>query len=1456
MAPKGKENNTKQERLSDVSDNSTASTVTDVSSCTADNIANTFHDTQSIRVVTRVRPLSTKEINERAKESVKAIESSKMIQVDKSREFYFDSVFGPSTTQKQVYDQTAGDMIRNNLFKGFNVTVLAYGQTGSGKTHTIFGGNGNMISDKMNDEVDGVIPRAVHDVFHYMDQIPSGKKRMKVQMSYLEIYNEEARDLLSNDPSPPDLQIRDNGGDVIVQNLTYHSVSSPSEVAQLMAAAAEKRSTASTLMNAVSSRSHAICTLYVNIYPLLDDQEPGEEITAKLTLVDLAGSERAKKTGAEGTRLKEGININKGLFVLGQVVSSLSELGQNSASCESGPIHVKYRDSKLTRLLQDSLGGNSKTVMVACVSPADSNVDETVNTLRYAERTRNIKNSAIRNVVVASLSPAEAASLRRENQMLKLKLFQAEAKISSLSSLGTTQNVSMKGETPVLFSNFSEPMDSSSMAIVDNDINGLDLKDLDIMTRLKANCTSMEEKLCQHDEKYRSLSDDCLEASLRADKWQSRCESLVKVLNENRIEVQLIKDIYDKDDNFNIIQELRQEVMELKDQLKDAVIDAEVSRSIAALLVKRNGDLSYSDDMPEFNESECSFTDDKQIEFQKQTDFMSTQLIAMSGSIEQKEEVIRQIYRERELMESMKSHFENALHSLQEEVTALSTERDILLTRLNKDHVGKDDTQTQRLQERTRALETRIKELKEKANEHTKSLRLHSQAEKKCQKLEAELASDKKKRAELQRLLKKECAERREEKKKAMLEATKLLRDSQRLKLELNKVKEAAAKQENVLRRKAAEAMHKQKLLAERSKKRVRGSGNISTDLSSQRKEELNSFIEKEIENSTNLCTLKDDIEENRQSLEEAEERREFLSSQKTGDEVSSLIRSLDYEIELRSKIIEQLERNIGEIYKSANRNPNSVDKNSSLLLDTLFWQTMSRPEVRYVSQYLLSKLVEEQLECNHIKKNVKEQVERKVNAAVEKEKWHKEKELLSLKVQHSQDINNLLESTKETIRKEVLQKIAPPVPGSKPLVGNEMNVMIDDLLKSYLNSCTDIGTKVKSDLECIKADQDGVKSLVDNLASELIYRNDAKVMQVRQQKKYNIKKKEVDTQYISEFEDEPDADGEDGEDSEWSPDTPIPNKKKHRSSFSEKDNSPSRAQDTGSQENYEKMTVVQLRELLRKNGLTVSGKKSELIQRLEFYGDKKAKEVVTASARKRERPTPLGAVQSDITLKKIRLLSPAPSAKKNIEVPAEVPSATSRTKTSSVMTSSTKASDLRRRTPTETETAQLITKRSTKKSPKSARVATKTRKGITAGPSYSRTLSRTTGTKAASSTRVTEHSNRIDAPKKLISSSSRTRTSTESTSSISSVENKKPTVYAIPTTTTTSNTKSVSKVRHDKTGKKSTTPQPAKNKIRIGGVLSNVINSAKKRKIARRQDMAKSVTAALAELEKLQDVL
>lgn len=243
----------------------------------------------------------------------------------------------------------------------------------------------NDLSNQQPSQSDGIIARAVYDLFKAKAALQNGSERVKITMSYLEIYNEQAIDLLVNNKdddadsssAPSILQVRDTKDGVTIPNLTHHNVSCPNDVTNLIHLASKKRATGSTNMNSVSSRSHAICTLNVSIAPNdsvteneggMDDDDNSSPrslssssdqngMTAKLTLVDLAGSERMKRTGAEGARMKEGININKGLFVLGQVVSALSEIGQRSGSSNGGGSHIPYRDSKLTRLLQDSLGG-------------------------------------------------------------------------------------------------------------------------------------------------------------------------------------------------------------------------------------------------------------------------------------------------------------------------------------------------------------------------------------------------------------------------------------------------------------------------------------------------------------------------------------------------------------------------------------------------------------------------------------------------------------------------------------------------------------------------------------------------------------------------------------------------------------------------------------------------------------------------------------------------------------------------------------------------------------------------------------------------------------------------------------------------------------------------------------------------------------------------------------------
>lgn len=276
-------------------------------------------------------------------------------------------------------------------------------------------------------ENDGMIPRCCVDLFDCIAEKCDGNA--KVELSYLEIYNEEIRDLLAEAEKP--LKIRETlDGEVYVSGQEQRVVNSPVEIGTFMEEAAKRRVVAATAMNAVSSRSHAICTLRVS--GVVETADGSDKFSSKLTLVDLAGSERIKKTGAEGSRRQEGININKSLLILGQVVSALSDKGKGGKLKRKPP----YRDSKLTRLLQDSLGGNSRTIMLACVSPAAYNIDESINTLRYATSARNIKNTATRNLV-KNISPEEAAKLQRENQLLKQQVKELQETVRKLTDQNT-----------------------------------------------------------------------------------------------------------------------------------------------------------------------------------------------------------------------------------------------------------------------------------------------------------------------------------------------------------------------------------------------------------------------------------------------------------------------------------------------------------------------------------------------------------------------------------------------------------------------------------------------------------------------------------------------------------------------------------------------------------------------------------------------------------------------------------------------------------------------------------------------------------------------------------------------------------------------------------------------------------------------------------------------------------
>lgn len=314
-----------------------------------------------------------------------------------AKTFTFDDVFDWNSRQSEVYDATALPIVESCI-QGYNGTVFAYGQTGCGKTHSMEG----ILSDP---EHQGIIPRSFKQIFQTVDSAAKDT-RFLIACSYLEIYNEEIRDLLANDPSKRlDLKESKDKG-VYVKDLSTAIVKSVQEVQDKMTYGNQFRSKAATLMNADSSRSHSIFTVYVE---RSDKDETGEERirAGKLNLVDLAGSERQGKTGATGDRLKEATKINLSLSALGNVISAL---------VDGKSLHIPYRDSKLTRLLQDSLGGNTKTLMLCALSPADRNYDETLTTLRYANRAKNIKNKPTINE-----DPKDAMLRELQDEVKQLK---------------------------------------------------------------------------------------------------------------------------------------------------------------------------------------------------------------------------------------------------------------------------------------------------------------------------------------------------------------------------------------------------------------------------------------------------------------------------------------------------------------------------------------------------------------------------------------------------------------------------------------------------------------------------------------------------------------------------------------------------------------------------------------------------------------------------------------------------------------------------------------------------------------------------------------------------------------------------------------------------------------------------------------------------------------------------
>ncbi|XP_023133038.2 kinesin-like protein KIF1B isoform X6 [Amphiprion ocellaris] len=358
----------------------------------------------SVKVAVRVRPFNSRETSKDSKCIIQMQGNTTTILNPKApkepaKTFSFDYSYWSHTTpedpcfasQNLVYNDIGKEMLEH-AFEGYNVCIFAYGQTGAGKSYTMMG--------KQEEGQEGIIPMLCEDLFEKINE-DSNKEELSysVEVSYMEIYCERVRDLL-NPKNKGNLRVREHPLlGPYVEDLSKLAVTSYTDIADLMDAGNKARTVAATNMNETSSRSHAVFTIVFTQRKHDSETDLSTEKVSKISLVDLAGSERADSTGAKGTRLKEGANINKSLTTLGKVISALAEVDNctSKSKKKKKTDFIPYRDSVLTWLLRENLGGNSRTAMVAALSPADINYDETLSTLRYADRAKNIKCNAVIN---------------------------------------------------------------------------------------------------------------------------------------------------------------------------------------------------------------------------------------------------------------------------------------------------------------------------------------------------------------------------------------------------------------------------------------------------------------------------------------------------------------------------------------------------------------------------------------------------------------------------------------------------------------------------------------------------------------------------------------------------------------------------------------------------------------------------------------------------------------------------------------------------------------------------------------------------------------------------------------------------------------------------------------------------------------------------------------------------
>jgi kinesin family protein 4/21/27 len=811
---------------------------------------------EAVRVAVRVRPLSEKEELEGSSKCVRYPDGNlhRMIQHgpsgDKGKVYTFDSIFHDGDSQESVYRQVSS--LVDKVTEGFNATILAYGQTGSGKTHTM--GSASTVAGEDGAE-EGVIPRALAQLFTRVEQREALGDQVQVNIGFLEIYQEEVFDLLNSEEredGQKGLPIREEGGVMHVAGAKDEHITSCNSALEVLQRGSLGRATGATNMNAVSSRSHAIYTVTVHC-------TGSKNTTSKLHFVDLAGSERAKRTGAGGQRLKEGININAGLLSLGKVISALSDE-------KSGPnTHVPYRESKLTRMLQDSLGGNSLTYMICCISPADTNYEETMAALNYANRAKMIKNKPTVN--------EESNSAVEKELRIQLQALQQELQASKHSGSGH---------------------------------NADDFADLGLLRTENENLKRYNDSL---EVKVSLLMRDTQDMSQKVLDITNECDHLrLQVEAGAQSDVVVVSDADGSDTivhKFGILQQKNEEIAKMREKIQALQMMADIATDEQAQQ-NTNGARQQITAQVEHEEAQVKIAEKN---FSSRQQGLELEIRNIDSKVAMKEKMAEHLATQGKQFEKMKNQYARHIGQLETEIQQKHKERDEKLRCLK----SQDEAYQikQRYEDKITALRKQLLEMKNKQKDAAQNLALQKSQTSKYGRVMDEMDTLKREKVALRKRMKEEAVAHREWKTERELELRQLRRKQQKTQYELSKLEGKSSKQEAVLRRKHEDLASAQRRIKEMERSNSGRRGNVGKgrllpgDASNLNSEVISMWLSDQVKECSRDAALK-------RRLKSAIARRRELAKKIVNEQDAEELETMKEEIQFRTEEIQGLQVKLG----------------------------------------------------------------------------------------------------------------------------------------------------------------------------------------------------------------------------------------------------------------------------------------------------------------------------------------------------------------------------------------------------------------------------------------------------------------------------------------------------------------------------------------------------------------